>query len=60
MDHVTKIAPGAPALAEAGQLCELLILLGHFEDAKTLQRELTRWITKHQARMDSSKVRMQF
>ena len=42
-----KLVPGAATLKEAGQLCELLVLLGHFEDAKVLQRELAQWLSQH-------------
>ena len=48
VEHVGKLAPSPGTLAEAGQLCELLVLLGHFEDARTLQRELARWMALHQ------------
>ena len=47
VEHVGKLVPGAAALTEAGQLCELLVLLGHFEDARVLQRELAKWLSEH-------------
>ena len=48
IEHVGKLTPAASTLAEAGHLSELLVLLRHFEDAKTLQQELARWMAKHQ------------
>ena len=48
MEHVGKLVPGPATLSEAGQLCELLVMLGHYEDAKVLQKELAKWLTLHQ------------
>lgn len=47
-EHIGKLAPSRGQLEEAGQLCELLILLEHFEDARTLQQEMGRWLALHQ------------
>lgn len=48
VEHLGKLAPTAAQLEEAGQLGELLILLGHFVDARTLQQELGKWLAQHQ------------
>lgn len=48
VEHVAKLAPSPGQLEEAGQLCELLVLLGHFEDAKVLQQEMAKWLAAHQ------------
>ncbi|EIE25950.1 IKI3-domain-containing protein [Coccomyxa subellipsoidea C-169] len=36
--HILELQPRAQQLAEAAQLCELLIMLGHEADARTLQQ----------------------
>lgn len=41
--HVMGLGPQAHALAEAGQLGELLCLLGHWEDAAKLQQRVSGW-----------------
>jgi hypothetical protein len=35
-------------LEEAGQLAELLMLLGHLADARLLQQQLSAWAARHQ------------
>lgn len=39
--HITALAPSAQALAETGQLAELLVLLGHADDARLLQAAIS-------------------
>ncbi|BDA44195.1 Elongator complex protein 1 [Coccomyxa sp. Obi] len=39
--HILELQPRAQLLAEAAQLCELLILLGHEADARVLQQALS-------------------
>ncbi|PNH07535.1 Elongator complex protein 1 [Tetrabaena socialis] len=41
--HVHGLAPRAAQLEEAGQLAELLVLLGHADDARLLQRTVAAW-----------------
>ena len=36
--HILELQPRKQQLAEAAQLCELLIMLGHEADARTLQQ----------------------
>ena len=36
--HILELQPRAQQLAKAAQLCELLIMLGHEADARTLQQ----------------------
>ncbi|GIL71049.1 hypothetical protein Vretimale_4117 [Volvox reticuliferus] len=43
VSHVHGLAPRAVVLEEAGQLGELLVLLGHQEDARTIQRAIASW-----------------
>ena len=38
--HLLSLAPTEGACAEAGQLCELLVLLGHEPDARLLQQRM--------------------
>jgi hypothetical protein len=47
----TQTVPSADQLSESGQLTELLVTLGHFDDAHTLQRELGAWLAAHAATM---------
>ena len=49
VEHLTKLGPSLGQLEEGGQLCELIILLGHLDDARTLQLELSRWAAEHAA-----------
>lgn len=39
--HITALAPSAQALTEVGQLTELLVLLGHADDARVLQAAIS-------------------
>ncbi|GIL52022.1 hypothetical protein Vafri_7984, partial [Volvox africanus] len=48
VSHVHGLAPRAVVLEEAGQLGELLVLLGHQEDARTLQRAIASWQAAYQ------------
>lgn len=48
VQHVIKQAPGAVLLEEAGQLAELLVMLGHLADARLLQTRLAAWAALHQ------------
>lgn len=41
--HLRSLAPVASVLAQAGQLAELLCLLGQFDDARTLQQHVGAW-----------------
>ncbi|KAG1673002.1 hypothetical protein FOA52_005932 [Chlamydomonas sp. UWO 241] len=49
VELLTKTVPSADQLSESGQLTELLVTLGHFDDARTLQRELGAWLAAHTA-----------
>ncbi|EFJ51885.1 hypothetical protein VOLCADRAFT_87528, partial [Volvox carteri f. nagariensis] len=48
VSHVHGLAPRAAILEEAGQLGELMVLLGHQEDARTLQRAVAAWQAAYQ------------
>ncbi|KAG2485392.1 hypothetical protein HYH03_015878 [Edaphochlamys debaryana] len=48
VSHLHSLAPRPSALSEAGQLLELLVLLGHAGDARTLQRALAGWQAAYQ------------
>lgn len=48
IEHLLGLAPAGYLLEEAGQLCEVLVLLGHFKDALVLQRQLSAWTRLHQ------------
>ncbi len=45
--HILELQPRAQLLAEAAQLCELLILLGHEADARVLQQARTSFCTPY-------------
>lgn len=48
VSHMHGLAPRAALLEEAGQLGELLVLLGHAEDARTLQRAVAAWRAEYE------------
>ncbi|GLI58497.1 hypothetical protein VaNZ11_000228 [Volvox africanus] len=48
VSHVHGLAPRAVVLEQAGQLGELLVVLGHQEDARTLQRAIASWQAAYQ------------
>ncbi len=50
VDLLSKLCPSDDVLKEAGQLCEMLVFLGHFGDARTLQRHVAKWSAAHQVR----------
>ena len=50
--HVLSLAPMAKTLEEVGELLELLVLLGHEGDARTLQRVASEAVDAH----DASKI----
>jgi hypothetical protein len=43
VSHVHSLAPRPGILEEVGQLAELLVLMGHDADARTLQRAISGW-----------------
>ncbi|KAA6419594.1 MAG: elongator complex 1-like [Trebouxia sp. A1-2] len=47
--HIAALAPSTKQLTEAGQLAELLTLLGHEADARVLQQQLSSLVTEQQA-----------
>jgi hypothetical protein len=47
-EHLAQLGPSPALLEEAGQLAELLVLLGHLADARLLQRQLSGWAALHQ------------
>ncbi|KAL3149903.1 hypothetical protein ABBQ38_013268 [Trebouxia sp. C0009 RCD-2024] len=47
--HITALAPSPKQLSEAGQLAELLTLLGHEADARVLQQQLSNLVSEQQA-----------
>eukprot|EP00887_Chlorella_sp_A99_P002271 scaffold10.g2271.t1 len=48
-EHLLGLAPTGAAFAQAGQLAELLVLLGHEADAALLQRQLAALIAEQSA-----------
>lgn len=50
VEHVRGLGPSPSQLSEAGQLSETLVMLGHFDDARVLQQELSSWQALHQVR----------
>ncbi|GAX74696.1 hypothetical protein CEUSTIGMA_g2144.t1 [Chlamydomonas eustigma] len=51
VELLSKLHPTSVALQEAGQLGELLILVGSYEDARTLQHYVSKWISTHEDMM---------
>ena len=51
--HIRALAPGPAALAEAGQLAELLVLLQHEADARLLQAALADLVAAQAVRTSS-------
>ncbi|DBA88250.1 hypothetical protein WJX77_011440 [Trebouxia sp. C0004] len=47
--HIAALAPSPKQLTEAGQLAELLTLLGHEADARVLQQQLSSLLAEQQA-----------
>ncbi|KAK9915662.1 hypothetical protein WJX75_002381 [Coccomyxa subellipsoidea] len=47
--HILELQPRAQQLAKAAQLCELLIMLGHEADARTLQQALSDLASENEA-----------
>ncbi|KAG2431603.1 hypothetical protein HYH02_013296 [Chlamydomonas schloesseri] len=47
--HLHSLAPRPSTLTEAGQLLELLVMLGHPDDARALQRAVAGWQAAYQA-----------
>ncbi|KXZ43844.1 hypothetical protein GPECTOR_79g123 [Gonium pectorale] len=48
VSHCHSLAPRAATLEEAAQLSELLVLLGHDDDARLLQRAVAAWQAAYQ------------
>jgi elongator complex protein 1 len=51
--HVLGLSPTEAQLSEAGSLSELLVMLGHEGDARTLQGALSAWQAAYQVRPKS-------
>lgn len=47
VEHLRGLGPPDFSLEHGGALAELLIVLGHFEDAKKLQTQLASWLSLH-------------
>jgi hypothetical protein len=48
-EHLANLGPPEHALVEAGQITELLCVLGHVDDAQRLQFEVGAWQAEHAA-----------